>query len=543
MSSQWSTVDAQGRRPAAGASVRSGNAPLGVLLVVAVVALSALVLSGLPRGFALGWTVPFVVQVVAWSVVFWLLARREDNGIPRISDPGVMVLLWAAAYLVLPSFLWLRGWQLPLATDLSADRAVHLMWLHTLYISSFGCAYLWLRGRSRSGREGMARRALPGGWMLFLVPAGVVVAAAGFRWLTTGSPLPTQTYGSAWFDLQASLQAARSGGGLTFIIAQLDSRLAIYIPLIQGIGAGLLLVNARLDRRGLGRKALVVAATLVLMAVLSTQPRSSILVVALIAVVFADLIGPPIRWRYVFVIVALGLFLFVFLQYFRAVGGETFGNRIATAYHGLAAGAGSGPLSEFTSMFGKEAAALTIFPPGSYDGIQHLIAGLSAPLPSQILPPSLQTTSTAVVISAHFLDPRFTTAGAGVAGSAIGDGIRTWGTMGVALVGAVFGAVYGALRRWSLRPPKLGEPTLFRLAVCSGIFSWAVIVIRADLTNLVLLLVYYIAIPWVLAKLFATSGRRSALLLTPADLGPGLRVPAGWRSAAIPDQVPGSSEA
>ena len=490
--------------PSGAARVRSVITPLTLFLGLGVVVLSVLTFSGLPTGLSAWLAVPFVFQAIAWTVVFCLIARREPAGIPRISDPGVLVLLWAVAYLIMPSFLWLRGWHLPLAGDLSADIAVRLLWLHTLYILVFGAVFLFFRGRQFAPRllPGTVERRLPSGWLLFLVPAGFVALAAIARYATGGSPLPTQTYGSAWFDLQASLQSARGGGGIGYLLVQVESRLSLYMPLIQGIGAGLLLANARRNRRGLWWKSVVVGMTLITMLLFSTQPRSSILVVALIGIIFADMVGPPIHWRHMAVVIAMGLFVFVFLQYFRAAGSEDFGHRIAIAYQGFQEGAGPGPLSEFTSMFGKEAGGFALFTPAPPQGATYLLAELATPMPGQLLPAWLQEPSTAQLLSQHFLGDRFSAAGAGVAGSSIVDGLRTWGVTGVALLAAIFGAGFGALRRWSLGFPKPREYPLLRAALYSGIVSWTVIVIRSDVANFVLLLFYYVAIPYVLAKMF-----------------------------------------
>jgi hypothetical protein len=477
-----------------------GRSPVRVFLVILASIVAVLVATNLPPHYPITWLIPFLFQLGSWVFVLAAIARREPGGVPRISDPGVLVLLWSALYLILPTFAWLRGWELPYSSDVTQSRALELMWLHGVYILAFGFVYLLCRGRRRTPVLQVDRQRLPRGWLLFLLPAVITLMSAFGRYLTTGNPLPQQTYGAAWFDLQSSIQSASRAGGVSFLLVQISHYGVLYLQLIQGLGAGLLLTHARAERRNRLLMLSLITVTILAMLILSRGSRSTFLVVGIVAVVFSDVFYRRFQWRHVTVLGLVALFVFAFLGYFRAVGGSDLQGRISLAYQGLSRGSAGGPLSEFEIMLGKESSSLALFTPDQQKGVSFLIAEFAAPIPSQFLPGKLHSLSTADVLSTRLLGSGAAAQGAGIAGTTIGDGLRVWGVAGVILVAAVFGAGFGLLRRWAVSPRARGAPALLALALASGVFSWSVVALRADVSNFVILIFAYVIIPWTAAK-------------------------------------------
>lgn len=458
---------------------------------------------------------PFIIQVVVWGFGLIIAASREPDGRARVSDPSVIVLLWAFLYLLYPSVVWLTGGAIPFASDLDVSRGVALMWLHTLFLAAFLCAYHLFRGQALWPSRPTSNNQLPTGRLLFLLPLGLVLLQAAVRLSSTGTPFPSQTYGESWTSLTSHVLTAREAGGLTYLWVQFSHLFSFVPALVQGIGAGLLIVRARQTPSSRLRIALLAVLTLGLMLLLSGSSRASVLIALVVAVIFADMVGGRLRWSSLALPFVLALILFVFFGYYRVYSAEGFFQGAAHAYEafqrGSQEGATNGPLAEFTGMLGKEATGLRVLSEAPSEGVMYIVRGVLAPFPGQFLPSSTTVVQSDSILTQAIAGPN-APLGYGVAGAALFDGYRLWGTFGVGVLAAIFGGVLGGIRRWAVRGFHGFKGFLLRSALAAGVFAWGFNIIRGDLPSLTTLLFYYLLVPWLFLPIFFTDRARKTWL-------------------------------
>jgi hypothetical protein len=168
-------------------------------------------------------------------------------------------------------------------------------------------------------------------------------------------------------------------------------------------------------------------------------------------------------------------------------------------------------LGEFLFMFPKDATGAQMFE-GDAEGPQYLLASATGVIPSQLLPGKLESPVTDVLLSRQILGPIESARGAGVAGSAIADGFRAGGMIGVLLSAALLGSLLGTVNRWFNSPRT--SPTLLKVALFAGYLSLVFWFVRGDFGSAFTLTIYNVVVPSLLLRALF-SGRLAQQWLTP----------------------------
>jgi hypothetical protein len=480
------------------------SATPSLLVAVLCAGAYAFAISSGPRLPARGY-LALAFEIVCWGGTFIAILQREPEGLPRISDPGVQVLFWSALYLIVPSIQWARGGHIPLSVDLTQDIGILLLWLHGLFLIGFAIGYLVIRGRGGGSEVVPDRKELPRGWLLFGIPLVALFGVMLLRLASGGGIFPRSSYGQGYLALQVGIRQARSSGGFAYIWVQILSKAWFYPVLLQGIGAGLLLIHARQSGRGMARIFLLLSAGVIMVLLLGSSGRSTGFLIPLIALVFVDLVSERVRWRRLTLGLVAALVVFLFFGYVRPYLNKGLGASLSQGFQAYSGkGQEADPLYEFSSMFGKEAIAVRLTDRGRELGAMHLVRSVSSFLPAQVLPPSLQEPSTAEVLSRSLLGKY--SRSAGVAGASVGEGYRFGGVPGVVVLGCLIGLLFGFVHRWVTREsiPGIRGPVLGKAAIAAGIYAWAFNAIRGDLADLVIVAFYYGVVAWVVVRWLAS---------------------------------------
>ena len=92
----------------------------------------------------------FAAQMVCFVSAALLLGWGRGWKLPRISDPGVLVLVWCACYLIYPSGVWLRGGLVPFGEHL-IENGGYVLLAQGIFVLSLMVALLWASGRRSCG--------------------------------------------------------------------------------------------------------------------------------------------------------------------------------------------------------------------------------------------------------------------------------------------------------------------------------------------------------------------------------------------------------
>lgn len=469
-----------------------------IAMVIALVALGVLVLGVLAADPELRRVagLSFAFQVACWALALILLVWKSPRGELRISDPGVLVMLWCAAYLVYPSFVWYQGGRIPHVELFSTDLYVSLFWMHGLFMLGFAGAYA-LVGQSETGVSGrLDETKLPSGWPLLIVSLMPLMLGVVGRVFTGGGLLFQGTYGDAWYSERAGLLSSQESGGLAYVMSQIQSKAWFYLIMLRGIGAGLLLAVAWVTGRRRGSTiALIMGVTLVSM-LLGEGGRSAALMVVFIALALTDLLAGRIQWRYLVAVALVGLFAFEFMAFFRGFRPEGFGQATTMSIDALLERE-MGELTEFPGMLTKEAAAVQFFREVGIDGPIYLVQSVLAIVPSQLVPGKSTWTYTSRIILDLLLGRSAYYTGLGTAGAIVGDGYRLAGFVGVPLLGAILGLGWGLVRKWALSGWKGStRPILLRVVLLASLCAWTFDAVRGSLAGFLVIVLYYLILPW-----------------------------------------------
>jgi hypothetical protein len=476
----------------------------------------------------------FTVQILCFAFAATLLGFRRGWVLPRISDPGVLFLLWASAYLVYPTGVWLRGGLVLDATVAGYVRVV--LQAHSVFLLVFMTAFLLAGGRRFWGPPDTDTRYLPTGRPLVLIPLVFLVGIAAVRIASSGTLLPGSNYADAWFNLESQITSARVSGGLDYIAAQILGKGYFYAVLALGIGCGLAFARAIQFRRGRLRLLLGVIALIILSLLMGITTRSGALMVLVIAILLADLLTGLVRWRYTLLAFGLGFMVFVFFGYFRSSSSLGLARGATFSYQQFSRPDGHNNIAaaEFVLMLQKEVVGARMFDRQA-EGPQLVVRDALGLIPSQLLPGKLEWAPTASLLSFAMLGG-VASQGGGVAGSAIADGFRIGGLAGVGLSAALLGVLLGAVYRW-LNAPRLpgGRPQLLRVALAAGYFAWCFAFIRGDFALMLSTTFYVVVVPWEVLR-FTLSGWTRRTWLGPLPHG---RASARPRSRLAAQEVAG----
>jgi len=460
--------------------------------------------------------VAMAFQIACWAIALILLARRHPLGQLRISDPGVLAMLWSAMYFIYPSVVWFQGGRIPDSVALTTESGVLLFWLHGLFMLGFVIGYLLLTRTLGRRAVKLDTTHLPSGKWMYLLWFLPFIWAILVRLMSGGGLLPEATYGEMWYGLHADIQRARAAGGLAYLWVQINSKIYFYPPLVQSIGGGLLLVHALQAKKGQLQALLLLLGGIAAILFFGSGGRSGMMIV-LIAFAFADFLCGPLPWRYAVAAGLLGLVLMGFMGIFRTFINLGLQRGVQMTIETFSAGQTPGLLPEFTSMLGKEALAIRLFGDQGIQGPIYLVWSVLQLVPSQLLPYKFEWYATSDILAGEMLRDA-AALGGGTAGAMIGDGYRLGGVWGVPVLAALLGAIFGLAQRWLHAGVRWGiqGPVLLKVALLAGLYGWTFNIIRADLSVLLYTLLYNVVIPWLV--LSALLNRRTSVWVKPVPL-------------------------
>ena len=447
----------------------------------------------------------FTFQLASWTLAWLLLASLTSNGYLRISDPAVLFLLWLGLYLIYPSIFWLQGDFDNLGSSLKTPQAVSLVWFHGLFIMGFMAGHLGVRRRWRLVMPQLDLDRLPKGWLLYFLPFSVLFLEIVIRLATTGKLLPPETRADLSFSAWQDIQAAHAHGGLELLGQQFFSKVNCYPVIIQGVGAGLIMVHTIRANKKLFRNMAILIAGLLFALLFGSGDRSDAMMPYIIALIIADILIGPFRYRFLFTLFVVTIVLFEFYGAYRNIRHLPFNQAIDLAYNDfINHSVKEHKLSDFSGMFVKEYVGIEIFAKKGIEGINYLINSVARMVPQQILPEKKFMLSTSEALGLAVYGSRAAMKGRGTAGAMIVDGYRFAGAPGVALLAAIIGALLALIHNWftqEVRPAFQG-PVLMKIVLVSGLYAWSYIFIRHDLTSIFTTFLWQIIFPWFLVFLF-----------------------------------------
>ena len=463
--------------------------------------------------------IPMLFQLVSWAAALTLRVTARGKGKLRISDPCVLFLALSLLYFLYPSIAWCRGEALPFGEYLTFQNAAMLFWGHGVFMLGVVLGYTAVSSRVQVAHS-LDLAQLPSAWLPILLV--IVVEFAQYIALNGGIS-PTVTYARAWETEYRHLLAARSAGGIQYLLAQVSNHAQMYLIILQGLGGGLLLSRTTAARRRQWIAALVIGLLLVFGLVVSPGGRSSAIIAMVISLVIADTLAGPLPRKTIMPLVVFAMVLFPFFALYRTHTGESFIGRLGAVYEEYRNSSGDGGslanYGEFTGMLSKEAAVvnLTDSDPEFADR-NYLLRSTMSVIPSQLFPRKLEWRFTSDVLSTILLgDQTVKTTNAGVAGAVVGDGYRSGGILGIVAIALLLGSVYGIAQRWLMADVREGlqGPALLKCALVAGFYGFIVYVIRGGLGEILGILLYNVIVPWLVLSVTLKGTRIGRAWLAP----------------------------
>lgn len=233
--------------------------------------------------------------------------------------------------------------------------------------------------------------------------------------------------------------------------------------------------------------------------------RGSSVIAVLIGVVLVDYLSGPLRWRHLVVLLVIGLIGSEFLGYARF---QSTTDRLISLPDWLSFWMDTeDKFFEQTVMFGKEAVVVSVVnSTGETWGPAYFIQTLLKILPQQIVPFKVEIPSVASRVVTILLGPE-AERGAGLAGTAIGEGYFIGGVPGVVVLGGVSGLILGLIQRWLMGKNYTRVWHLIPLLYLAGNL---LLVVRSDLYALLdTVILGVLPLQIVLHLLFRRLGRNS----------------------------------
>lgn len=453
-----------------------------------------------------------IATIVTWGAALIVVTLRAPRGQIRISDPGVLVLLWAGYYFLLPAISWLQAKQLfledVLGLAVSPEAMMHAQGLHLLFLVVFATSYCVIVKRFGFVPLSIVQvnECLPRARWVILAGSVPMLLEVIRRLVTTGSIAPDMEYGLAMSVQQNAIDASRASGGLDYLLTQIQFKTQFYGVIVLGIGLGLIFVRAWKTRNWWILIAFHVAAPLWML--MSGGSRSTAIFPFLIALLLSDLIAGPIPWRYLLTIALAGYAFFWFYGFFRANQSVDLSSALSATISDIGE-ARELDLAEAenSAMLLKEAWAIDRVDSVGESGIpRYLFDLVTSPVPQQILenkPPANSEFLTREMVGDALADSGF-----GVAGSTVVEGYLAGSELGVAVVAMVLGLLAGFVVQ-TLGVPKGGARSVpfWRIALLATTLSQAVAFIRGDAGGLVVYALYYVLVPIVILTGLVRAGK------------------------------------
>jgi hypothetical protein len=390
-------------------------------------------------------------EYAAWVAMLGAAMYRSPGSALRVSDPYLSLLGIGFNFLVTPGIIWLQGADLEETWfefgRIRMDLFVQIQWLHVWFMLALSAAYFAIAPPHRpvpAARTASVPLPDSAGWIIVgLLP---LVYGVVERVLATGSLTATQTYGDIWSNDYTRLTATHAEGGSALVASQLVGKVWFLPWLALGIGEGLLL--ARLLRGGRRLPLALFALQLPLMLVLGSGGRSVIVAPFFIALLVADALVGPLRWRWVLSLGGVAMVGLNFFGIYRGFRDREVGEALAIANERFSTVSRGESLSaEGAIMLVKEHFAVAWTDANNYSrGLSYFSESLLSLLPQQIVPEKVGFMGTANFLARELLGPA-ASVGGGVAGSIIVDGYMIGHELGVMALGAALGALGGGIAR------------------------------------------------------------------------------------------------
>lgn len=469
-------------------------------ILVAAVALGAYGISvtSPERVTVLPW---FLTVIATWATLLVATVLRHPQWQLRMSEPVVPVFGWIFYYFIKPMYAWLPGrrfgFEGPSTVLLEPALVARVQALHVLFMLAFFGAYFLLAPKisfrpTLRGPDAPAPPRVRGLVLLGLLP---YLSTAVERVVTTGSILPTRSYGATAFENYEAVLASRATGGADYIVTQVFAKVWFFPIIALGVGYGVILARLLVTRRWVYLAAFF--AQVPLLFLLGPGARSYSIYPFIIALMIADLLVGPFLWRYLLALVAAGLPVFEFYGIARSYQDQGVREAIESSQRALAE---RGELvdTEDSGMLVKEAFCVVY---GDHThttlGADYFLTGFLQLLPMQLVPDKAQLWNTTNFLGQQFLGSA-ASRGAGMAGTSIGDGYLIGQEFGVVVLAAVFGAIPALLLRAVAAPGDRRGPVLWRYLLVLTFAVHAPQFIRADLGILLNAAIFWVAIPAVL---------------------------------------------
>jgi hypothetical protein len=447
-----------------------------------------------------------LLELLLWTGILIALVLRHPRHELRMSEPTLTVLGWMFYYFIKPTLSWLEGRRFMFESSstviLEPEIVARVQQLHMLFMVGFFGAYLVFAPRiipTPIAPEERTRR-LPKVWPFVVVGLLPYVIEVGGRIIATGSILPSKNYGDATFESFDALTASRAAGGADYLLTQILSKLWFFPLASLGLGYGIVL--ARLITRSRWALMMLFFAQVPLLFILGTGSRSYAIFPFLMAVMIADVLAGPFRWRYFMPLVIVGLPVVEFYGIFRGHQELAIRDAVSASQEQIASEADM-VNTEDSGMLVKEAfCVLYVDHTRQFRGLEYFVDSVLMVLPAQIVPDKAQIMVTSTFLSDVFLG--FTAArGAGFAGTAIGDGYMIAGEIGVLGLAGVMGGIFALVMRFGASGDGVSRGPLAWRYLYALLFAAQVTqYIRADLSLALSYLLYFLLVPFALVRAF-----------------------------------------
>lgn len=444
-------------------------------------------------------------EIMLWTLILLTVMERHPRHEVRMSEPTLSVLGWMFYYFIKPGLTWLQGVRFAYESSstvfLDPDLVSRVQYLHMIYMGGFFTVYLLLAPRialaagtpTASSPATDDDRKLPTVWFFLGLGLFPYVSEAVTRVVTTGSILPTRSYGASTSEAFDALSESRYVGGSDYFLTQILSKIW-YVPLLAlGLGYGVML--ARFVKTKRWTMAAIFFAHVPLLFLLGPGSRSYTVFPLLLAVMIADMIAGPFKWRYFLMAVAAGLPLLDLYGVFRGHQDLALREAYSATQDSLVL-QGDMANTEDSTMLVKEAfCVLYAEHTRNFLGIDYFIDNFLAVIPSQFVADKARLWNTANFLSDAFLGGA-AAQGSGTAGASVGDGYLVGGEFGVFSVAGTYGAILAAVMRFgtSAGGTRVG-PVAWRYYLAIFFTVQSNQFIRSDLCVTLTYVLYYVLFP------------------------------------------------
>lgn len=447
-----------------------------------------------------------ILEIATLCTIGSALVLRDPQGLLRLSNPVLTLLGWMFYYFVKPALAWLQGFRMALESTstvvLDVDTVVHVQYAHCYFALSLFTIYFLVAPTTVPRpllRDFPALKVSP--WMFILFGLSPYISNVIDRLITTGTIMPSASYGEFIFDEADSISSSRQEGGAGYFVTQVLSKVW-YLPIMSlGFGYAVSLSRMLLARRFVRVAAFFLQVPVLLL--LGNGGRSYTAFPFLLGFILTDAMIGPLRWiRYV-PIAAAAIPAFNLYGVYRGFQHQGPTAAISSSLNELQREVDT-VNTEDAVMLTKEAYCDLLTRHGHTPrGFGYFVDSIIQLLPAQIAPEKLQIRATAEFLSDELLGR--SRRGGGVAGTIIGDGFLIGGDLGVVVLGVVLGLILGLLVRWGLGGGN-GRTTFWRYTLVLMASVQTTQYVRADLGVVLTQILYYVILPATFIRLLTEAG-------------------------------------